>query len=75
MVRREFLAMAGAALVAPAMPTASPVIETYLNCPAGFVLRTWSEGGRTYRAVVPVQRYGDEGDCRWTRHVNSKEQK
>ena len=73
MDRRKFLAVAGAALVAPMMPMASPVTETYVNCPAGFALRSWSEGGRTYRAVVPVQRYGGEGECRWTRHVNSKE--
>lgn len=75
MDRRKFLAVAGAALAAPMMSSASPVTETYVNSPAGFALRSWSEGGRTYRAVVPVQRYGDEGGCRWTRHVNSKEPK
>ena len=73
MDRRNFLAVAGAALVAPMMPIAAPVAETYVNCPAGFVLRSWSQGGRTYKAVVPVQRYGEEGGCRWTRHVESGE--
>jgi hypothetical protein len=32
-----------------------------------------NEGGRSYRAVVPVQRYGEEGGCRWTRYVESME--
>lgn len=32
-----------------------------------------TEGGRSYRAVVPVQRYGEEGGCRWTRYVESME--
>ena len=73
MDRRTFLAAAGAAVVAPMMPMAAPVTETYATCPAGFALRSWSDGGRTFRAVVPVQRYGDEGGCRWTRHVKCKE--
>ena len=74
MDRRTFLAGAVAAVSMPPMTvSASVATETYATCPAGFALRSWSEGGRSYRAVVPVQRYGEEGGCRWTRHVDSKE--
>jgi hypothetical protein len=74
MDRRTFLASAAAAAVMP--PPIAPAVavtETYATCPAGFALRSWSEGGRSYRAVVPVQRYGEEGGCRWTRYVESME--
>ena len=75
MDRRTFLASAVAAVaMPPSFTSAGVVAETYATCPAGFALRSWSEGGRTYRAVVPVQRYGEEGGCRWTRYVESMEQ-
>lgn len=76
MDRRAFIAGAVAAVTLPqSVAVAGPVVETYATCPAGFALRSWTgEDGRSYRAVVPVQRYGDEGGCRWTRYVKSGEQ-
>lgn len=63
MNRRTFLASAAAAVAAPpSLASAVAVTETYATCPAGFALRSWSEDGRTYRAVVPVQRYGEDVD-------------
>lgn len=74
MDRRTFLASAAAAVALPSFPAPVPAVnETYANCPAGFALRSWSQDGRDYRAVVPVQRYGEEGGCRWTRYVESGE--
>jgi hypothetical protein len=73
--RRTFLASAAALVAMPPLPTsAGAVTETYATCPAGFALRSWSQDGRSYKAVVPVQRYGEEGGCRWTRYVESMEQ-
>lgn len=56
MDRRTFLASAAALVAMPPLPTsAGAVTETYATCPAGFALRSWSQDGRSYKAVVPVQ--------------------
>ena len=73
MDRRTFLASAAAVVAFPVTEPSPVVTETYASCPAGFALRSWSESGRRYQAVVQVQRYGEEGGCRWTRYVESME--
>lgn len=76
MDRRTFLIAAGAAAMAPAMPAASGVSETYSTCPAGFALRTWAaDDGQVYRMVVPLPRYIEGSKCRWTEHAKRMEAK